>query len=341
MSTPAAETQIGRQELDQLVSAGQLDARQREAALQLLGLVPDVHGWQLFLSRLFLFSGAVLLVAAVGFFVAYNWDEMGRFAKIGLLELLVIVASLAAIRYANDVLRRRASLLVAVLLGGPLLAYVGQTYQTGADTYELFRAWVLLTLPWVVLARWRPLWCVSLVIANIALALFLTEAWRPLAGSSFGGATVMAHLVFNGAALVALEWAERHGAARLAGGSRSAERLALVLVVIPALVLYLHFLFESRERAAWQLLASVGTMAALWWWYHRVNLDLLALAAWVFSAIAACVATTAWLVGDLMGAHSLALLLSGATAIALSALAAGWLRRLQRQQVAKGMEATA
>ena len=169
---------IGREEIDQLTRAGHLDAAQRTFALEIAGINPAVPQWHRFLGRLFLFFGVSLLIAAVGYFVAYNWDEMGRFAKIALLEVGVVVAVLVAVRFGSEDLRGRAALLGAVLLTGPLPAFIGQTYQTGADTYELFRAWALLALPWVLVARWRTVWCRSGDEFERELVLKFTEAGK-------------------------------------------------------------------------------------------------------------------------------------------------------------------
>ena len=317
---------IGRDQIDQLVEAGHLDATQREQALRLAGIVPDGAGWQQFLSRLFLLLGVTFLVAAVGFFVAYNWNEMGRFIKIALLEAVVVIAALMAARFAPDDLRGRAALLGAVLATGPLLAYIGQTYQTGADTYELFRAWALLALPWVLLARWRPLWATWILIVNLALSLYFAEAWRPLGAALTASTPLLVHLAVNAAFLLALEAFE----GRLEGGGRSAERLAIALVLAAALFLYFLFLFDSHHRELWQPLVAALMFAAVWFAYRRQRLDLLALALWCFCLIAATVATIAKLLFEAR-AETSALLLSGVVTIGLSAWAAVWLRQVGRE----------
>ena len=317
---------IGRDEIDQLTRAGHLDVAQRTFALEIVGINPAVPQWHRFLGRLFLFFGVALLIAAVGYFVAYNWDEMGRFAKIALLEVLVVVAVLAAVRFGPEDLRGRAALLGAVLLTGPLLAFIGQTYQTGADTYELFRACALLALPWVLVARWRTLWCLWLLIANVGVALYFAEAWLPLLGSVFNPLGAFVHLVGNALFVVALEW---RGQRQLVGAGRSVERLALAIVISAATFLYFHFLFESRERAIWQLLVSVAVFIAVWCWYRHKQLDLVALAMWSFAGIGVAVAT----VGKVLFQgrfESLSFLLLGGTIIGLSAWAASWLRRLHK-----------
>ena len=317
---------IGRDEIDQLTQDGHLDAAQRTFALEIAGINPAATQWHRFLGRLFLFFGVTLLIAAVGYFVAYNWDEMGRFAKIALLEVGVVVAVLAAARFGPDELGGRAALLGAVLLTGPLLAFIGQTYQTGADTYELFRAWAWLALPWVLVARWRTLWCLWLLIANVGVALYFAEAWLPLLGSVFNPLGALVHLLGNALFVVAMEW---RGQRHLVGAGRSAERLALAIVIGAATFLYFHFLFESRERAIWQLLVSVGVFVAVWCWYRLRQLDLVALAMWSFAGIGLAVAT----VGKVLSEgrfESWGFLLLGGTIIGLSAWAASWLRRLHK-----------
>ncbi len=42
--------------------------------------------------------------------------------------------------------------------GRILLAVYGQTYQTGADPYELFFGWAILIIGWVAISRFAPLW---------------------------------------------------------------------------------------------------------------------------------------------------------------------------------------
>jgi len=325
-----SEHAIGRDEIDQLAEAGDFNAEQREIALVVAGVSPDASRWHLFLSRVFLTFGVTLLIAAVGYFVAYNWDEMGRFAKIALLEVGVAGAALGAAYFSPGDIRARAALLAAVLLTGPLLAFIGQTYQTGADSYELFRAWALLALPWVVVARWRVLWCFWLLIANVAITLYFAQAWRPLIGSVFDHHGALAHLAGTGFFLVAIEWLGRD---RLTGGGRSVERFALSLVIGAATFLFFHFLFDTRERVFWELPLSFAVFGAVWWWYRFKQLDLVALAMWSFAGIAVTVATVSRMLFA-VHADGLAFLVVGGTVIGLSAWAAAWLRRLNKTAVA-------
>lgn len=325
MNTPNPELAVTRDTLDRLAEAGQLDAPAHRAALAIAGFVPDARRWHDFLSRFFLLSGAVLLVAAIGYFVAYNWEAMGRFAKIGLLELALIAAAALALYWPADEFRGRVALLAAVLLIGPLFAFIGQTYQTGADTFELFRAWALLALPWALLARWRPVWCAWLVVANLALSLYFTDAWRPWFAASTLVECGTALLLFNALFLLALEMA----ATNLTGGALSAERLAIAAVLTAATMLYLQFLFdvEGRHLIAWLL--GLGAFAAVRVAYESKRLDLVALAMWAFAAVVCSVGTVGKVLFEAR-AEAFAFLMTGLSAIGLSAWAALWLRQLHR-----------
>jgi len=66
----------------------------------------------------------------------------------------------------------KLALLLAVLLTGALLALFGQTYQTGANVYELFFGWAALTLPWVVACCYAPCWAIWLLLVNLGIGLY-------------------------------------------------------------------------------------------------------------------------------------------------------------------------
>ena len=141
-------------------------------ALQLAGVLPGPEDWRRFLDRLLLFMGVVAIGAGAIFFFAFNWHDLGRFGKFALVE--VPTAALLALvwRIGIDGISGKAALLLASLLVGALLALVGQTYQTGADTYELFAAWAAAILPWVLVARFPALWIAWLALVNLAVALY-------------------------------------------------------------------------------------------------------------------------------------------------------------------------
>src|SRR5688500_17727132 len=140
----------------------------REAeALRVAGIAPSAGEWRAFLGQLTLWLGTIALASAVIFFFAFNWDDLGRFAKFGLVEAAILLGLVALWWLDLDLAPGKAVLMALSLLTGALLALTGQVYQTGADTYELFAWWAVLILPWVLVGRFTPLWLLWLVLLNL------------------------------------------------------------------------------------------------------------------------------------------------------------------------------
>ena len=147
---------------------------------------PEDGQWCGFLDALALWLGVALCAAAAVCFIAANWDAMGRFARLGLMEMALVAATLAAWRLGIARPAGQAALALATVLLGGLLAVVGQTYQTGADTWELFALWTALALPWTLAARNTAQWLGWMLLLNLAVGLRLglrtAGLWLPEAG---------------------------------------------------------------------------------------------------------------------------------------------------------------
>ncbi|MGA1871520.1 MAG: DUF2157 domain-containing protein [bacterium] len=135
--------------------------------------------WHSRVNRILLFLGSTLLLAGIIFFFAYNWNEMGKFLKFGLLESCIITCIIASYLRGMDQLSGKTLLLSACVLTGVLLAVYGQIYQTGADAYELFQGWTFLILGWVIISKFAALWFLWLVILNTAIILFWQQVGKP------------------------------------------------------------------------------------------------------------------------------------------------------------------
>src|SRR5690606_8361253 len=90
--------------------------------------------------------------------------------------------------------------LLACVLLGALLALVGQTYQTGADPWQLFALWALLMLPWVAAGRSVVLCLLWVLVSNVVVML-----WGQGGGPGRASATLAIFAVGNGALLIAWE----------------------------------------------------------------------------------------------------------------------------------------
>jgi len=118
-----------------------IDAAKLPEALRLSDATPSGSDWHRFLDKLLLGLGVLLAVSGVIFFFAYNWDEMSRLAKFALVQGMIVATLVGVWILGLDNISGKLTLLAAGILVGVLLALVGQTYQTGADTYELFAVW--------------------------------------------------------------------------------------------------------------------------------------------------------------------------------------------------------
>ncbi|MYM76092.1 DUF2157 domain-containing protein [Duganella sp. FT134W] len=127
--------------------------------------------------------GLAVLGAALGglgtlFWIAANWPSLSHAGRFALLQALLILALLGAWR--RPVTRVPLSLVAFITCGG-LLAHFGQTYQTGADPWELFAVWALLTVPLCLGVRHDVLWTAWAVVALTATWL----AYRAVPGLGF------------------------------------------------------------------------------------------------------------------------------------------------------------
>ena len=118
--------------------------------------------------------GVAVLAAALGglgvvMWIAANWASMGRVGHFALLQGLVLVMGVgAALKPAA-----RGPLGLLALLGiGALFAYFGQTYQTGADPWQLFALWAVLALPLCWGARSDVLWAPWALVVVTAISLW-------------------------------------------------------------------------------------------------------------------------------------------------------------------------
>lgn len=151
--------------------------------------------------RALLVLGASHLLAGIVFFFAYNWDDLSPFAKFGLLQAGLVVSVVAALRLKIESPAGQALLIAASVFTGVLLAVIGQVYQTGADAYELFTAWSVLILPWVIASRSSAHWFLWIVVCLTAFSLYGGQVLLPLgvlADDQLGIAVGIAAIVFLG-----------------------------------------------------------------------------------------------------------------------------------------------
>lgn len=154
----------------ELAAAHRLEADATRRLQQLAGLHDEPETLRRWLPR-----GIAVLAAALGGFglilwVAANWDTLGRFGRFAVLQGAVLAMCAGALWRPAA----RAPLGLLALLGiGGLFAYFGQTYQTGADPWQLFALWALLALPLCLGARSDVLWAPWAVVVMTGISLWI------------------------------------------------------------------------------------------------------------------------------------------------------------------------
>lgn len=317
----------GRGEIMMWVEEGHLTADGLPKAFRIAGTLPGRVMWRRFLDGFALWMGAVFLAAAVIFFFAYNWKELGHFARFGIVELLLATAIIASWRLGLERMSGKAALLLATLLVGALLALVGQTYQTGADPWELFATWALFALPWVAVSRFSPLWLLLLALVNLAVSLYY-QAFAGFFGLLFGMETLCWTLAgINSAALIAWELAANRGVTWLA--ERWAPRIvATAAAGFLTLLAAWGIIDHNRGGFAEFIGYSVWLACAYAIYRHRIR-DLYVLAVGVLSLI---IVISVFLGHNLVrNGDAGAFLLVGITVLGLSAAGGWWLRTVAQE----------
>ncbi len=255
---------------------------------------------------------------------------MSRQVKFIVLQLLLAGIFLVYYFKRLSIWVAQALLLTGVLVLGALLALFGQTFQTGADPWQLFATWAMLISPLVLFSRSEVLWVFWVLLLNTAMGLYLQ-----VHGSLFGLAFSGRHwpwlfLLLNGGALVWLEFISgqvKKSVAQLNLLYRwSAQVVGLAVFYILG-VMGLQSVFGNSDQQGLNLLFYLAGMASSYAYYRFVEKDLLLLTAWALSVIffvLSLLANTVFKNFDAGG-----LLLMAISLIGMSTLAVSWIKKLQ------------
>jgi uncharacterized membrane protein len=314
-----------RHEILDWAEDGRIAAHDLRRALELVGALPDAGAWRQFLDRLLLFAGTVLVAAGLIFFLAFNWNDLGRMAKLAMAEVLLIAALAAVWRFGVEHIAGKAALLGAALFTGALFALIGQTYQTGADTFELFAVWALAVLPWALVARFPALWLFWILLVNLAALLYLGTLRSPLwffAGSQrqlwlLFTLNTVALVVWEGLALSGIAWLRERWSVRILATASGGFATALATMDI------------VNQRSFSGVLVWLAWMAAAYILYRHKVKDLFVLAGGVLSVV---VVVSTFVIRHFFRADAGAFLLIGLLVIGISAAGGWWLKSIAAEE---------
>ncbi|STQ91430.1 DUF2157 domain-containing protein [Iodobacter fluviatilis] len=151
-----------------LAAKYQLDAATTQQLQQLAA--PEAIAIASRLPKILAVAAAALFGLGLVFWIAANWDTLGRAGHFVLLQALCVLLCTAAIVLAKA---RIPLCLLAFLSVGGLFAYFGQAYQTGADPWQLFAIWAALTLPLCLSTQSDALWTPWALIVSTGISLWI------------------------------------------------------------------------------------------------------------------------------------------------------------------------
>lgn len=282
--------------------------------------VPGQHDWMDFIRQLAAWLGCVMLASAAICAVAANWAQISAPMRLAALQSAMALAAVATLLPRASRLMHTLLLLLACVLLGGTLAQVGQTYQTGADPWQLFALWALLMLPWVAAGRSVVLCLLWVSVGNVAILL-----WGQAAGEARAATTLAVFALWNGLLLAAWE----AGWKRLAWTRQAAGPRLVLAWLMGGLTFYT--VMETHVEDAfwtpallWWLVATAGVMA----FYRYGRRDVVALALTLLCLVVVvtvqCAAWIDWAGHAGPGAFAVLALL----VVAQAAAAAAWLRRV-------------
>ncbi|MGI2177994.1 DUF2157 domain-containing protein [Shewanella frigidimarina] len=266
---------------------------------------PDANKWQQLIANILLYLGVLLLSAGIIFFMAFNWDALSHLNKFAIVEatFALFIGGFYLTNHAQEEQYLQPdiqhgqhhwraqhnqhiqqtygwSLANAMLLGasimlGALLALVGQTYQTGADPWQLFAIWAVLILPFAYIAGFDLLWLLVVVLINVSLGLylqsfasvfsFLLEDIQQIA--LFGLVNLVIHLLFT----LAKHWQWRgqlHFHCPMVEATSLLASLSAFTWLIVWVIFDFSYDYNSSEHIAYYALLYLAILTSIFVWYR-------------------------------------------------------------------------
>lgn len=159
--------------LQALRRGGSLPVEAHRAASWWVAQPPPPATWRRTLEPLALLLGVALVVAGVLYLVAFNWAELGRFSKVVVGVVPVLLAGgIAAVLGTHGLAGKALTAAGIPLTLGALLA-VGLAYPTNAEGWPLIALWAALSIPWAIASRLGASWIGVVIAVDLAIAAYL------------------------------------------------------------------------------------------------------------------------------------------------------------------------
>lgn len=146
------------------------------------------------LKNFFLNFSVIFFIAGITSFTAYNWKIMTNFQKLALPSSLIVLGLFSYFLLKKENYKNLAIFFTCFMVG-TLFAVFGQTYQTGADTWILFRNWAIFLVIPVIFSTFYSIFFLFIIVLCLmtffGLSLYYNES------SSFFIATLIPAIVIT------------------------------------------------------------------------------------------------------------------------------------------------
>jgi uncharacterized membrane protein len=284
-----------------------------------------------FLRNTLVWIGAISLIMSLLFFMAFNWEGMGKFAKFLMVEV-VMFASVTLYMFLDKYkLVQEVLLMLSSITLGILLALIGQTYQTGADPWQLFALWAILMPPWAIVAGASSLWLLWILLFNLATLLYF-QKFELSFFTIFEMKNDLLLLLFTLNAILWIVW-ETLALKYKSFSSQLALKFLIVLSLAAISTLVIVNMYEyyddNKTEKVYFLLYGLS-MSVIYYVYRIKMLNVSIMALWTLSLLMVSISLFIRFLSHGFFDFLLFLLLFVAVATTLSII---WLKKLNRELI--------
>ena len=260
------------------------------------GIYANRTQWNTFIRLLLIGGGVAFLVSGIIFFFAFNWASLHKFAKLGLVQGLIVAIVTATLLIKTDEKIKGIVLTGATMLVGALFAVFGQIYQTGANAYDFFLGWTLFVALWVFVSNFPPLWLVFLTLINTTILMYMDQVVMNWSGHHL--AVIL--FVVNVGSFLLLKMLE--GKKLVQHVPNWLERIIMLFSLSALTMSFISGIFDRGEQPGW-VIAVLMTLASyvVGLWYGFQKKDTFYIAIIGFSAIMIGTALIVRMMNDLDG----------------------------------------
>ncbi len=161
--------------IHRLISKGLVPREATQEILEQTSIHPDRKTVFYYLERFLVGTGVLFVLSGIIFFFAYNWFELSRFLKLGMVQFASLVLTIVLLLRKEWTFIDKLLLISLSVLVGVQFAVFGQIYQTGANAFSFFWFWFLSISLWVWVSRSPLLWFLYQCLGNAVLFTYLIQ----------------------------------------------------------------------------------------------------------------------------------------------------------------------